>query len=643
MKTSQSPQKRTRGRRRAQGAELTEGGVDFRIWAPDHRRVEVVLDEGRELHALAREEDGHWGGLVKGAGAGTRYRYRLDGDLPDLPDPAARFLPEGPHGPAEVIDAAHFVWSDAAWTGLPLHGQIIYELHVGTFSEEGTWAGAIDKLAGLKELGVTVIEMMPVAEFPGRFGWGYDGVGWFAPTHLYGRPDDLRRFVDHVHGLGMGVILDVVYNHLGPDGNYLDRFAPAYFGEQNNEWGRSLNFDGARCQAMRRLTIDNAVSWIEEYHFDGLRLDATQSIFDKSTPHIVAEIGREARDAAGGRRLLITAENEVQDSNLLRSPELGGHGLDALWNDDFHHSALVALSGRRQAYYSDYRGTASEWLGVAKHGFLFQGQRSAWQSKRRGHSTRGLPMAAFIAFIENHDQVANSFWGERVWQQSSPGCHRAMTGLLLLGPWTPLLFQGQEWSSSAPFHYFADHKPDLARQVRAGRVEFMSQFPGSATAQGRNLLKDPGAPEVFAASKLNWKERSQESHARALLLHRELIALRHDDPTLGAHAATGVSLEVTALTESCGVLRYFVDGPVSSVAARDRLLIVNLGPDITLGCRPEPLLAPPRDPVHACWRTLWSSEDPRYGGSGSGEPESEEHGWTIPGCATILLGPLASV
>ncbi|MEP6651786.1 MAG: malto-oligosyltrehalose trehalohydrolase [Myxococcales bacterium] len=627
------------GRRRDQGAELVEGGVDFRIWAPKHKNVELLLHGSDQIHELTAEGNGYWSAFIRSVGAGTRYRYRIDRGDPALPDPAARYLPEGPHGPAEVVDPRRFAWTDAAWTGLPLHGHIIYEMHVGTFTAEGTWNSAFDKLPALKDLGVTVIEMMPVSEFPGRFGWGYDGVGWFAPSRLYGRPDDLRRFVDRAHQLGLGVIMDVVYNHLGPDGNYLERFAADYFSDQHNEWGRCLNFDGENSQAMRQLVIDNAVSWIEEYHMDGLRLDATQSIFDRSSRHVVGDLGAAARAAAGGRRLLITAENEPQDTSLLRSTELGGKGLDALWNDDFHHSATVALTGRRQAYYSDYQGTANEWLAAAKHGFLFQGQRSAWQSKRRGHAARGLPMAAFIAFLENHDQVANSLWSKRVWQQTSPAAHRAMTALLLLGPWTPLLFQGQEWNASTPFHYFADHHPELARLVREGRAEFMSQFPGCVPGVGRDLLPDPASPRVFQASKLNWDERGTAEHERALLLHKDLIALRRNDPTLVAHAATGVALEVSALSPNCGIIRYFVDGPVASSGDHDRLLVVNLGAGLTLDTLPEPLLAPPAEPAHSCWRTIWSSEDPRYGGNGSHEPERDDGGWAIPGCATVLLGP----
>jgi maltooligosyltrehalose trehalohydrolase len=629
-------------RRLAQGAEVVSNGVHFRVWAPGHRRVELLLDDGAKVRSLSPEDDGHWSTLVDGVGAGTRYKYRLDGEGEGFPDPVSRFLPEGPHGPSEIVDPRAFVWTDLAWTGLPLHGEVIYELHVGTFSPEGTWAGATARLPALKELGVTVIELMPVAEFAGRYGWGYDGVAWFAPTRLYGRPDDFRQFVDRAHALGLGVILDVVYNHFGPDGNYLEKFAPNYCSEKTNDWGRALNFDGEGCASVRRLVMDNAAYWIDEFHLDGLRLDATQNLHDKSGDHIVAALTRQARAIAGGRRLLIIGENGPQDTTFLRSPEIGGCGLDALWNDDFHHSALVALTGRRQAYYGDYFGTANEWLATAKHGFIFQGQRSTWQKTRRGGSTRGLPPAAFIGFLENHDQVANSLWGTRVWQESSPGCHRAMTALLCLGPWTPLLFQGQEWNASSPFHYFADQKPELATLVRQGRLDFLSQFQGIAAAS-RDVLPDPGSPELFEASRLRWEERDLPAHQRPLQLHRDLLALRRADPTVGGYGRAGVSLEVASLSPTCGILRYFVDGPAAGARSEDRLLVVNLGPDLDLQSPAEPLLSPPAEPGHTAWRMLWSSEDPRYGGSGCAEPESEDRGWRLPGFAAVLLGPVPRV
>ncbi|HEV3496357.1 MAG TPA: malto-oligosyltrehalose trehalohydrolase, partial [Actinomycetes bacterium] len=472
------------GRRYPVGAELSpDGGVHFRVWAPVRRKVEVVFgeppgDDG--IAELAPEGDGYFSGLVADAGAGTRYRFCLDGEDYLYPDPASRFQPEGPHGPSQVVDPWAYRWSDMDWKGAALPGQVLYEMHIGTFTREGTWAAAERELPELAAVGITCLEVMPVADFPGRFGWGYDGVNLFAPTRLYGDPDDFRRFVDRAHQLGLAVILDVVYNHLGPDGNYLKAFAPAYFtNKYKTEWGEPINFDGPDSGPVRDYFASNAAYWIDEYHLDGLRLDATQNIYD-DTPdpakHILAEIGRRVRAAAGGRSTLIVNENEPQHPRLARPLDRGGIGLDALWNDDFHHSAMVALTGRNQAYYTDYLGTAQEFVSAVKYGYLYQGQWYSWQGKRRGQPGLDIAPAAFVTFIQNHDQIANSGRGLRAHQLTSPGRYRAMTALMLLAPGTPMLFQGQEFAASAPFLYFADHKPDLAKLVHRGRREFLSQF-----------------------------------------------------------------------------------------------------------------------------------------------------------------------
>ncbi len=355
-------------RRLPVGAELhREGGVHFRVWAPKRRRVAAVLESasGTEEHPLEREEGGYYSALVP-TGAGTRYRFRLDGEQRLLPDPASRYQPDGPHGPSEVVDPSRFRWTDAGWRGVPREGQVIYEMHIGTFTRAGTWSAATRQLPAIAELGVTVVELLPVADFPGRFGWGYDGVNLFAPTRLYGTPDDMRAFVDRAHGLGLGVLLDVVYNHLGPDGNYLREFSDGYFSRTHHtDWGDAINFDGPDSAAVRAFFLANASCWIDEFHIDGLRLDATQDIHDRSTPHILEELTRHARAAAPGRRVYLVAENEPQQTRLVRPPDEGGYGLDAIWNDDFHHSALVALTGRREAYYTDYLGTPQELVSAA--------------------------------------------------------------------------------------------------------------------------------------------------------------------------------------------------------------------------------------------------------------------------------------
>jgi len=614
-------------RRLPVGAEvLPGGGVHFRVWAPRRRSVEVVFGGGDAPSAfeLEREEGGYFSAHVERAGEGTLYRFRLDGDEYLYPDPASRFQPEGPHGPSRVVDPSSFRWTDAAWKGASLKGRVVYELHVGAFTREGTLAAAAAQLKELSELGVNCVELMPVAEFPGRFGWGYDGVCLYAPTRLYGEPDDLRRFVNEAHRLGVAVILDVVYNHLGPDGNYLGQFSEDYFTDRHKtEWGDGLNFDGRHSAPVREFFLSNARHWVEEYHFDGLRLDATQSIKDESPEHFLAALAREVRDAARGRGTIIVGENEPQQTRMILD-----FGLDGLWNDDFHHAAVVALTGRGEAYYSDYRGTPQEFVSSAKYGFLYQGQRYKWQRHRRGTPTYGLAPQVFVNFIENHDQVANSARGARVHKLTSPARLRALTALLLLAPGTPMLFMGQEFASSAPFCYFADHEPGLAEKVRRGRAEFLAQFRSVATRETRTHLVDPGAASTFERCKLDFSER--ETHREVYELHRDLLRLRREEAAFSAQEPRG--LDGAVLSADAFVLRFFGRG---EAGGDDRLLVVNLGSDLGLNPAPEPLLAPPAGKV---WATLWSSEDYRYGGTGT-PPLETKNGWCIPGRAAVALRP----
>ena len=617
------------------GAEVQPGdGVHFRVWAPQRQRVEAVLERGAgpgsEGEAvtvpLTAEGNGYFSALAPRARAGLLYRFRLDGGGDLYPDPASRFQPQGPHGPSQIIDPGQFRWTDQSWGGVPLHGQVVYEMHVGTFTREGTFAAAERELPELAAAGITVLEVMPVADFTGRFGWGYDGVDLFAPTHLYGEPDDFRRFVDRAHALGLGVILDVVYNHLGPDGNYLPAFARDYFSTRHHtEWGQAINFDGENSGPVREFFVANAGYWIDEYHLDGLRLDATQSIFDDSPEHILAAVARRVREAGRGRATLLVAENEPQQVKLVRPPEQGGYGLDALWNDDFHHSAMVALTGHNEGYYGEHNGSPQEFLSAAKYGYLFQGQRYSWQRKRRGTPTFGLPPAVFVNFTQNHDQVANSGRGERAHRLTSPGRYRALTALLLLGPGTPMLFQGQEFAASSPFFYFADHKPELARRVRQGRVTFLEQFRSLCAPDVQKCFADPESPRTFERCKLDFAER--ERHAEAYALTRDLLKLRREDPVFRTQRPGGVDGAV--LGPEAFVLRFFgADGD-------DRLLLVNLGTDLHLDPAPEPLLAPPEGKA---WEVLWASEDPRYGGHGVPPVETEEN-WRIPGHAAVALRP----
>src|SRR5438876_7349847 len=418
------------------GAELIgPNETHFRVWAPKAQHLDLVLEERvandakRIFHSLQADEDGYFSGTA-GVGAGALYRFRLNDGENFYPDPASRFQPDGPHGSSFVVDPTKFAWSDAEWRGKTMKGQIIYEMHIGTFTKEGTWHAATEQLAELAHIGITVIEMMPIADFPGEFGWGYDGVDLFAPCRLYGTPDDLRAFVNDAHSLGLGVILDVVYNHLGPEGNYLRVFSEHYFTDRHeNDWGDSLNFDGPNSGPVREFFITNGRYWIDEFHFDGFRFDATQNIEDSSNEYIVGAIGRAARAAAGERSIILIAENETQETKFIWPRSEGGDDLDGLWNDDFHHSAFVALTGRNEAYYSDYLGRPQEFISAAKYGYLFQGQPYLWQEAPRGMPAFGVSPEAFIGFIENHDQVSNSALGQRVRFLTSPGRYRAMTAL----------------------------------------------------------------------------------------------------------------------------------------------------------------------------------------------------------------------
>ncbi|HKB13443.1 MAG TPA: malto-oligosyltrehalose trehalohydrolase, partial [Vicinamibacterales bacterium] len=534
----------TSRRRLPIGAEPAANGLTHvRVWAPRVQQVQVVCRGAAT--PLAAEPGGYFSGAFSGT-AGDRYQFKL-GDAEKLyPDPASRFQPEGPHGPSEIVDPDVFGWSDRSWTGVRLRGQVVYEMHVGTFTREGTFAAAARELPELARAGITLIEVMPVAEFDGRFGWGYDGVDLFAPTHLYGTPDDFRRFVDAAHRCRIGVILDVVYNHLGPVGNYLREFSLSYFTDRyDNEWGDAINFDGPDAEPVREFFVANAGYWIAEFHLDGLRLDATQQIFDRSPEYVVTVIGRRVREAAGDRATVVIAENEPQHTRLVRPIVTGGCGLDALWNDDFHHSAMVAITGKAEAYYTDTRGEPQELISAAKYGYLFQGQHYDWQRQPRGTPSWGLPPAAFVNFLQNHDQVANSARGLRGHQLASPGRWRAITALVLLMPGTPLLFQGQEFSASSPFLYFADFSGDLAGAVRNGRGEFLKQFPSIFDLHRRDdVLADPGDSRTFERCRLDFAER--ETHAAAYALHKDLLRLRREQPAFSAQDPGGVDGAVLA-------------------------------------------------------------------------------------------------
>ena len=606
------------------GAEPNSEGTHFRVWAPQHSAVSIVIS-GRDVEFdLAKDDDGYFAGFVRGVGDGARYAYNVDGKGP-FPDPASRFQPEGPHKFSQVVDPGKFRWSDSGWRGIHIKGQVIYEMHVGTFTREGTYRAAIEQLKPLADLGITVIELMPVADFPGEFGWGYDGVDLFAPTRLYGAPDDLRAFIDRAHAAGVAVILDVVYNHLGPDGNFLPEFSGSYFSKKHNtDWGGAIHFYGEGSAPVREFFAANAAYWISEFHFDGLRLDATQNIYDESQDHILAQIVRNCRKAAGDRQIIFIAENESQLTKLVQPPEKQGYGLDAIWNDDFHHSTTVAATGRQEAYYTDYLGSPQELISAAKYGFLYQGQWYAWQKQRRGTPALHLKPAAMVNFLQDHDQVANSGRGLRLHALTTPGRLRALTAFLLLIPGTPMLFQGQEFAASTPFLFFANHKKDLADAVRKGRVEFLSQWRSLAT--GQLTYADPSDRDTFNRCKLDYAEREQ--NAGTWNLHADLLRLRREQTVF---ARQDRRFDGAVLAQEAFVLRFFGDEP-----SGDRLVLINLGRYLHLNPAPEPLLAPPENSE---WGILWSSEDSRYGGDGTAPLDSDLN-WTIPAHAAVVLEPI---
>jgi maltooligosyltrehalose trehalohydrolase len=581
--------------------------------------VWVVVD-GRDF-PLTPELDGYFSGTVASARASTLYKFRLDREDYLYPDPESRYQPAGPHGHSQVIDPSSFRWTDDQWRGVDPRKQILYEMHIGTFTPEGTWDAARSQLNELASIGITTLEVMPIADFSGRWGWGYDGVDLFAPMHLYGTPDDAKRFIDEAHRLGLAVILDVVYNHFGPDGNYLKAFADEYFTDKyKNDWGEAINFAS---EPVREFYLANAAYWIEEFHFDGLRLDATQDINDASEEHIIAAITKRVHKAAAGRRVYIVAENEPQHSWMARSIEAGGYGIDALWNDDFHHSASVAMTGRNEAYYTDYHGSPQEFISALKYGYLYQGQRYKWQKARRGSPALDLAPWNFVTYLQNHDQIANSGRSERANLLTDPATFRAMSALLMLSPGTPMLFQGQEFGATTPFLYFCDHEKKLGDQVHNGRREFLAQFRSLAQPDVQKRIGHPCRAAAFESCKLDLRERAK--NARTYDLYKDLLRLRREDPVFSSPKTRG--MDGAVLSDRAFVLRFF------SAKHGDRLLMVNLGADLHLDPAPEPLLAPASD---SKWSVVWSSEDPKYGGTGTFPPDSEDN-WRLPGHSALVL------
>jgi maltooligosyltrehalose trehalohydrolase len=497
----------------------------FRVWAPAAARVEVIA-AGR-AHAMQPARGGWWVKTARDATAGTRYLFSIDGG-PGRPDPRSAFQPDGVDGPSQVVDHDAFPWHDHSWRGLPLRGAVLYELHIGTFTPEGTFDGAIGHLGHLVALGVDAVEVMPVAEFAGSRGWGYDAVDLFAPHHAYGGPDGLKRFVDACHAAGLGVVMDVVYNHLGPAGNYLPEFGPYFTARHQTNWGDAVNFDGPGSTGVRRFVIDNALMWLRDYHCDGLRLDAVHAIVDDSAVHILEALATEVDALACHLRrpLFLIAESDLNDPRFVRSRAAGGYGLEAAWADEWHHALHAALTGERHGYYQDF-GTLARLAKALRQAWVYDGQWSPHRRRAHGRTPEGLSGHQFVVFTQNHDQVGNRALGERLSALTSTGRLKAAAALLLTGPFTPLLFQGEEWAASSPFQYFTDHLPDLGRAVRDGRRREFATF-GWDPPQ----VPDPQDPATFERSKLDWSEPIRPPHCDLLDWYRDLIALRRRLPAL---------------------------------------------------------------------------------------------------------------
>ncbi|WP_292988936.1 malto-oligosyltrehalose trehalohydrolase [Nitrosomonas sp.] len=518
------------------GAELqNDGRVRFRLWAPAAQRVDLCLVDrtaGETVLPMAAEDGGWFTLLTDRATNGSRYRYRVDNDL-HVPDPAARFQPEDVHGPSQVIDPGSWHWNDADWRGRPWEEAVIYELHVGAFSAEGNFAAVKKRLDYLVELGVTAIELMPVADFPGSRNWGYDGVLPFAPDSSYGIPDALKDLVQSAHQKGIMVFLDVVYNHFGPDGNYLHAYAPEFFTERHHTpWGAALNFDGKDSETVRQFFIHNALYWLEEYHLDGLRLDAVHAIVDESSPDILEELAEAVQQGPGRDRYVhLVLENDHNAAHYLNRSESGSsRQYVAQWNDDMHHAMHILLTAERGGYYADYADRPVWYLGrCLTEGFGYQGEPSPYRDDAvRGEPSRTLPLTAFVSFLQNHDQVGNRAFGERISSLIDADALRAMVAVMLLAPSPPLLFMGEEFAAEQPFLFFCDFNDDLAVAVTEGRRREFARFEQFADPKVRETIPDPNAQDTFERSKLDWNDVRASLHNDWLAFYRRLLALRHN-------------------------------------------------------------------------------------------------------------------
>ena len=565
------------------GASVREDGTTrFRLWAPGAAQVELWLEEPKRALAMPRDVGGWAECVTREAPAGTRYRYRIDGEML-VPDPAARFQPGDVHGASEVIDPLAYAWRDVAWRGLPPERLVFYELHVGTFTPAGTYAGVIERLDHLSALGVTAIELMPLADFPGRRGWGYDGVLLFAPESGYGRPEDLKTLVEAAHERGLAVFVDVVYNHFGPEGNYLHRYAPGFFTPRHRSfWGDGINYDGPGSEVVRAFMIHNALYWIEEFHLDGLRLDAVNAIVDDSPVHLLVELGRAVADGPGRERSVhLVLENGANEVRYLERAEGRQPLYKAQWNDDIHHALHVLLTAEDGGYYEDYQPPLAHLARCLTEGFAFQGERSAYRGDLRGRPSGHLPPTSFVSFLQNHDQIGNRALGERITALAAPDAVRAATAIVLLAPALPLLFMGEEWGAREPFLFFTDLGPDLGPSVAEGRRREFARFPEFASPAVRERIPDPQALATHERSILDWERLAEPAHRAWLAFHRGLLQLRAKwiAPLLAGEPVPDAAWKAIGDT----ALEVSWDFPGGRLR-----LVANLGPTATPHPGPEP-------------------------------------------------------
>ena len=579
------------------GATVRSDGVVFRVWAPKAKAVDVVLLADGPAYSMVCDDCGYFEAFIPSCKAGDLYHFRLDNG-PLLPDPASRSQPHGVHGPSQVIDAAAYRWHDATWPGITQQELVIYELHVGTFTSSGTFRGVQEKLSHLKTLGITAIELMPIAEFAGRWNWGYDSAALFAPFHRYGTPDELRELIDAAHQEGIAVLLDVIYNHFGPDGSYATSFGKFFSEKHHSPWGQGVNLDDAHCEGVRDFFIKNALHWLQEYHFDGLRLDATHTLQDESPIHFLRQLTDAVDQVPDPKRLLI-AEDSRNLADLIRPRIDNGFALDGVWSDDFHHQVRNLTAGDIDGYFASFaNSTAFEIAEGLKRGWYFAGQTITNSSRPpRGTNTDGIPLERFVICIQNHDQVGNRPTGARLNHEVSFPMFRAVSALLLFAPETPLLFMGQEWAATTPFRFFTDHFEELGKLITAGRKH---EFSGFAGFQGE--VPDPQDPESFEHSKLNWKDLDHPPHARILQLYQDLLKLRK-------------SLR--------GDFEIIVHGDRAMTVQRgSHQLILSLAEEVTL-------------PVSDDFVTLFSTEDPNYSHDGH-LPKRERNKLFFPVPAGVL-------